>query len=206
MSRGGTDLYPNMKRRQQTPGTVISAPRLKELHECGRRREWRSSAPRSFTDICNNPVISAIIQRCRAARRISHRLCAIWERSEGNCFWTLMHTTIRMSGARESISLKKDGDLVWWRRAVRSAGRSSSVCSGDGRDRRAVRLVPQGASAAQAADFTTTTYPVPDQASDSCGDIHCPAAASPVTRRQASGSFDFPVLGGRRAGMMRTEP
>ena len=29
---GGTDLYPNMKRRQQTPKTVISVTRLRELH------------------------------------------------------------------------------------------------------------------------------------------------------------------------------
>src|SRR6185295_528313 len=30
---GGTDLYPNMKRRQQTPKTVISVMRIRELHE-----------------------------------------------------------------------------------------------------------------------------------------------------------------------------
>ena len=30
---GGTDLYPNMKRRHQTPATVISLSRLKELQE-----------------------------------------------------------------------------------------------------------------------------------------------------------------------------
>ena len=28
---GGTDLYPNMKRRQQTPRTVIAVGRLQEL-------------------------------------------------------------------------------------------------------------------------------------------------------------------------------
>src|ERR1700730_10548961 len=30
---GGTDLYPNMKRRQQTPRTVISVMRLQELNQ-----------------------------------------------------------------------------------------------------------------------------------------------------------------------------
>src|SRR5688572_17285764 len=30
---GGTDLYPNMKRRQQTPHTVIALSRLRELSE-----------------------------------------------------------------------------------------------------------------------------------------------------------------------------
>ena len=30
---GGTDLYPNMKRRQQTPRTVISVMRVPELNQ-----------------------------------------------------------------------------------------------------------------------------------------------------------------------------
>jgi CO/xanthine dehydrogenase FAD-binding subunit len=30
---GGTDLWPNMKRRQQTPATVIALSRIKELAE-----------------------------------------------------------------------------------------------------------------------------------------------------------------------------
>src|SRR5919205_1089873 len=32
---GGTDLYPNMKRRQQTPRTVIALSRIRELEEIG---------------------------------------------------------------------------------------------------------------------------------------------------------------------------
>src|SRR6266566_5872426 len=34
---GGTDLYPNMKRRHQTPATVISLMQVKELAGWGRR-------------------------------------------------------------------------------------------------------------------------------------------------------------------------
>src|SRR5215468_510053 len=37
---GGTDLYPNMKRRQQTPKTVISIAGIQGLHEI---REGRDS-------------------------------------------------------------------------------------------------------------------------------------------------------------------
>src|SRR5258706_2157949 len=36
---GGTDLYPNMKRRQQTPKTVISVMRIRELHEIRRDQQ-----------------------------------------------------------------------------------------------------------------------------------------------------------------------
>ncbi len=46
---GGTDLYPNMKRRQQTPKTVISVGRIAELNRiratggaaCGSARACR---------------------------------------------------------------------------------------------------------------------------------------------------------------------
>ena len=40
---GGTDLYPNMKRRQQEPRTVISLMRIRELTGCEMRDA--SSAP-----------------------------------------------------------------------------------------------------------------------------------------------------------------
>ncbi len=40
---GGTDLYPNMKRRQQTPKTVISVMRVPELNQIYRGREVRDS-------------------------------------------------------------------------------------------------------------------------------------------------------------------
>jgi len=57
---GGTDLYPNMKRRQQTPKTVISVTRIKELHDLrGDAQSGMVIGPSiSLTDICNHPVIN----------------------------------------------------------------------------------------------------------------------------------------------------
>src|SRR5262245_21104473 len=57
---GGTDLYPNMKRRQQTPKTVISVNRLKELCEVrGDRNDGLAiGASVSSTPICDHPVIN----------------------------------------------------------------------------------------------------------------------------------------------------
>src|ERR1043165_268234 len=57
---GGTDLYPNMKRRQQTPQTAISVARLKELNQMPGDGK---SAPRigagvSLTDVCYDEVIN----------------------------------------------------------------------------------------------------------------------------------------------------
>src|SRR4029453_19332861 len=56
---GGTDLYPNMKRRQQTPKTVISVTRLGELHEItgDARSGMTIGASVSLTEICEHPVI-----------------------------------------------------------------------------------------------------------------------------------------------------
>ena len=56
---GGTDLYPNMKRRQQTPKTVISVMRLPELNQitgdgCS---GLRIGASVTLTDIVEHPII-----------------------------------------------------------------------------------------------------------------------------------------------------
>src|SRR5213595_1602321 len=57
---GGTDLYPNMKRRQQTPKTVVSVTRLRELHEI--RGDAKSGmvigSSVSLTEICEHPIIN----------------------------------------------------------------------------------------------------------------------------------------------------
>src|SRR5918911_246961 len=57
---GGTDLYPNMKRRQQTPQTVISVMRLKELNQItgDGRSGLRIGASVTLTDLCEHPVIN----------------------------------------------------------------------------------------------------------------------------------------------------
>src|SRR5947209_15236525 len=71
---GGTDLYPNMKRRQQTPRTVISVGRLPELHsvEGDGKEGLRIGAGVSLTEIVEHPVVNrdypAVAQ---AARPIS---------------------------------------------------------------------------------------------------------------------------------------
>src|SRR5690242_5902908 len=57
---GGTDLYPNMKRRQQMPKTVISVMRLKELNEItgAGKTGLRIGASLTLTDVCENEIIN----------------------------------------------------------------------------------------------------------------------------------------------------
>src|ERR1043166_5977078 len=57
---GGTDPYPNMKRRQQTPRTVISVARIRDLHEISGDRQSGMviGASVTLTEICNHPIIN----------------------------------------------------------------------------------------------------------------------------------------------------
>ena len=77
---GGTDLYPNMKRRQQTPRTVISVMHLAELNQItgDGPTAVRIGASVTLTDIVENPIIkrdySVVAQ---AARSISTRASVI---------------------------------------------------------------------------------------------------------------------------------
>src|ERR1051325_12110129 len=71
---GGTDLYPNMKRRQQTPRTVISVGRLQELRriEGDGREGLRIGARVSLTEVIEHPVVNRDYPSVeRAARLIS---------------------------------------------------------------------------------------------------------------------------------------
>src|SRR5258707_5184621 len=56
---GGTDLYPNMKRRQQTPRTVISLMRVPELNPITRDGQsgFRIGPSVTLADIVAHPII-----------------------------------------------------------------------------------------------------------------------------------------------------
>ena len=116
---GGTDLYPNMKRRQQTPKTVISVMRLAELNQItGDRASGLSiGASMTLTDICEHPLINRdypVI--AKAARTISTPLLRNMGTIGGNL---LLDTRCNYYDQnyewRKGINfcLKKDGDVCW---------------------------------------------------------------------------------------------
>ncbi|CAN5226319.1 hypothetical protein BH18ACI2_BH18ACI2_02030 [soil metagenome] len=116
---GGTDLYPNMKRRQQTPKTVISVTRLKELNEiAGDGREGvRIGASVSLTDVCEHPVVKRDYPMVAAAARlISTPTLRNMGTIGGNL---LLDTRCNYDDQnyewRRGINfcLKKDGDICW---------------------------------------------------------------------------------------------
>jgi len=116
---GGTDLYPNMKRRQQTPKTVISVMRVPELNQISGegRSGLRIGASVTLTDVCENPIINRdypVI--AHAARTISTPILRNMGTIGGNL---LLDTRCNYYDQnyewRKGINfcLKKDGDICW---------------------------------------------------------------------------------------------
>ena len=116
---GGTDLYPNMKRRQQMPKTVISVMRLPELNRVTGAGAQGTviGASVTLTEICEKetvkrdyPVIAS------AARTISTPILRNMGTIGGNM---LLDTRCNYYDQnyewRKAINfcLKKDGDVCW---------------------------------------------------------------------------------------------
>ncbi|HKY05457.1 MAG TPA: xanthine dehydrogenase family protein subunit M [Blastocatellia bacterium] len=206
---GGTDLYPNMKRRQQTPKTVVSVTRLDELKRVsGDRGEGLViGASVSLTEICNHPVIRrdyAVV--ADAAKLISTPLLRNMGTIGGNL---LLDTRCNYYDQnyewRKGINfcMKKDGEICW---VAPSSPKCWAVQSSD--------LVPVmvalGASlkfvsaggervvnAAELYNNDGINY-LNKRADELLTEIHLPplnetrAVYKKLRRR---GSFDFPVLG-----------
>src|SRR5882672_1367532 len=116
---GGTDLYPNMKRRQQTPRTVISVMRLPELNQI--TGDGGSGvvigASVILTEICEHPIIKRDYPVIAgAARTISTPILRNMGTIGGNL---LLDTRCNYYDQnyewRRGINfcLKKDGDICW---------------------------------------------------------------------------------------------
>jgi 4-hydroxybenzoyl-CoA reductase subunit beta len=116
---GGTDLYPNMKRRQQTPRTVISVMRVPELNQItgDGKSGVRIGASMTLTDIVEHPlIIRDYPVIAHAARTISTPILRNMGTIGGNL---LLDTRCNYYDQnyewRKGINfcLKKDGDVCW---------------------------------------------------------------------------------------------
>ena len=95
MVAGGTDLWPNMKRRHQKAQTVVSLMRLSEL------RGIRINCEGGPLRIGATTILADI----ETDSQVRHR-CATWERSAATSVWTRAAptTTRPRTGAARSIT------------------------------------------------------------------------------------------------------
>ncbi len=199
---GGTDLYPNMKRRHQEPKTVISLMGIPELRKV---EGWNVGTCVTLSTLSNVPNFqhSAL---ATAARLVSTPLLRNMGTLGGNlCLDTRCNYYNQGYEWRKAIDfcMKKDGKICW---VAPSSPRCWAVSSSDvapvmvaiGAEYRLVG--PQGERVVPAARFYHNdgiNY-LTKQPDEILVDVRLPApngwdAVYHKLRRR--GSFDFPVLG-----------
>jgi 4-hydroxybenzoyl-CoA reductase subunit beta len=206
---GGTDLYPNMKRRQQTPRTVISVTRVPELNQItgDGKTGIRIGASVTLTDIVEHPLINRdypVI--AHAARMISTPILRNMGTIGGNL---LLDTRCNYYDQnyewRKGVNfcLKKDGDVCWvapgsskcW--AVQSSDLVPVMVAIGAKFRLASTLGERMIDAAGFYNDDGIDY-LKKRPDELLVDIHLPplngwrASYQKLRRR---GAFDFPVLG-----------
>jgi 4-hydroxybenzoyl-CoA reductase subunit beta len=206
---GGTDLYPNMKRRQQTPHTVISVMRVPELNQItgDGKSGVRIGASVTLTDIVEHPLINRDYPVIAyAARTISTPILRNMGTIGGNL---LLDTRCNYYDQnyewRKGINfcLKKDGDVCWvapgstkcW--AVQSSDLVPVMVAIGAEFRLASTLGERIIDAAGFYNDDGIDY-LKKRPDELLVDIHLPptngwrASYQKLRRR---GAFDFPVLG-----------
>jgi 4-hydroxybenzoyl-CoA reductase subunit beta len=198
---GGTDLIPNMKRRHQSPKTLVSLRNVAEL----RRANGTLGAGLTLTDLVNSPQLR---ERQRALWQAAAQIATPHLRNMGTlggnlCLDTRCTYYNQSHEWRKAIDfcLKKDGETCW---VATASKRCVAVSSTDGAPAlialdAAVRLVSaQGEREVPLAalynndgiDYLTR------RADEILTEVSIPAGwTSSYWKLRRRGSFDFPVLG-----------
>ena len=206
---GGTDLYPNMKRRQQTPRTVISVARVAALREISGDGEagLRIGAGVRLSEICRNQLLRTLYPAvANTAGLIATPLLRNMGTVGGNL---LLDTRCNYYDQnyewRKGINfcLKKDGDVCWvapgsskcW--AVQSSDLAPLMVALGAK----LKLVSaEGERFVEAADFYQDDgikY-LRKRSDELLTEIQLPSPKKTLAvyhKLRRRGAFDFPVLG-----------
>jgi len=205
---GGTDLYPNMKRRQQEPTTVISLMGIRELTGCGKREAGVViGACTTLRELAAHPAIRGDYTAVAyAAEAVSTPLLRNMGTLGGNlCLDTRCNYYDQSYEWRKAIDfcMKKDGAICW---VAPSSPRCWAVSSSDiapvavAIGAEFLLVGPEGERVVPAARFYENdgiAY-LTKQPDEILVEVRLPAAAgwdAVYAKLRRRGSFDFPVLG-----------
>jgi len=201
---GGTDLYPNMKRRHQEPKTVITLMGIPELR---RLEGWKVGTCITLTELSNLPAVQRSYPAvAHAAALVSTPLLRNMGTLGGNlCLDTRCNYYDQTYEWRKAIDfcMKKDGHICW---VAPSSPRCWAVSSSDlapvmvALDAEYLLVGPAGERVVPAGRFYHNdgiNY-LTKQPDEILAGVRLPApdgwdAVYHKLRRR--GSFDFPVLG-----------
>ena len=205
---GGTDLYPNMKRRQQTPAVVVSLMRIPELVGTGSREPGAVlGAGLTLTQVAASPGVRRAYRAvASAAELVSTPLLRNMGTLGGNlCLDTRCNYYDQSYEWRKAIDfcMKKDGAICW---VAPSSPRCWAVSSTDvapvmvalGAEYRLAG--PRGERVVPASRFYHNDgidY-LTKQPDEILVDVRLPAPDGwdcVYHKLRRRGSFDFPVLG-----------
>jgi 4-hydroxybenzoyl-CoA reductase subunit beta len=200
---GGTDLYPNMKRRQQTPSVVISLAAVKELRAGG---EFVLGAGLTLTEVASHPALSDYPAVRLSALSISTPILRNMGTLGGNlCLDTRCNYYDQSYEWRKAIDfcMKKDGKVCW---VAPSSPRCWAVNSSDlapvmvALDAQYLLVGPKGERVVPAARFYHNdgiNY-LTKQPDEILTQVRLPQPGrwdATYHKLRRRGSFDFPVLG-----------
>jgi 4-hydroxybenzoyl-CoA reductase subunit beta len=202
---GGTDLVPNMKRRQQTPATVVGLRGIAELTQVHEQNGLVLGACATLTALVHDArVREAYPGLWQALAQVATPLLRNMGTIGGNiCLDTRCTYYDQSAEWRKAINfcMKKDGDTCW---VATSSDRCLAVSSTDS----APALIALGArvrlvSAAGTRDVALTDLYANDgmhyltrRADEILTSVHLPDRAgwrSTYWKLRRRGSFDFPV-------------
>jgi 4-hydroxybenzoyl-CoA reductase subunit beta len=128
---GGTDLLPNMKRRQQAPKVLVALRNVARLKQFSNGTALRFGSGHTLTEVVNHPKAPA------ALRQAAHQVATVHLRNMGTlggnlCLDTRCNYYNQNYEWRKAIDfcLKKDGGICWVATASkRCVAMSSTDCA-----------------------------------------------------------------------------
>jgi 4-hydroxybenzoyl-CoA reductase subunit beta len=198
---GGTDLIPNMKRRHQSPKTLVSLRNVQEL----RKANGALGAGLTLTDLVNSPQLR---ERHRALWQAAAQIATPHLRNMGTlggnlCLDTRCTYYNQSHEWRKAIDfcLKKDGETCW---VATASKRCVAVSSTD----TAPALIALGAAVRLVSAHGEREVPLAAlynndgidyltrRADEILTEVSIPAGwTSSYWKLRRRGAFDFPVLG-----------